>query len=92
MQLPAEVALKEVAYAGSLNKRFAPIVCREVSNSAVPESLRRLNLIYFIEPAKFDANADALTAALRTRSHTNKEAWADYPKEHPLFEQLTSER
>ena len=38
----SEVALKEVAYAASLNKRFAPIACRPVEDSSVPEALRRI--------------------------------------------------
>ena len=33
----SDVALKEVAHAASLNKRFAPIVCRRVEDGAVPE-------------------------------------------------------
>ena len=32
----SDVALKEVAYAASLNKRFAPIVCRRAEDGAVP--------------------------------------------------------
>ena len=47
----SEVALKEIAYAASLNKRFAPIVCHRVEDSGVPEPLRRLNFIFFDEPA-----------------------------------------
>ena len=43
----SDVAVKEVAHAASLNKRFAPTVCRRVENSAVPEALRRLNFIFF---------------------------------------------
>ena len=43
----SDVALKEVAYAASLNKRFAPIVCRRVEDGAMPEALRRLNFIFF---------------------------------------------
>src|ERR1700740_3232388 len=39
----SDVALKEVAHAASLNKRFAPIVCRRVDDGAVPEALRPLN-------------------------------------------------
>jgi formylglycine-generating enzyme required for sulfatase activity len=71
----SRVALKEVNYAASLNKRFAPIVYRRVEVSAVPEQLRRLNFIFFDEPAKFDASADALALALQTdigwiRQHT----------------------
>ena len=41
-------ALREVEYAASLNKRFAPIVCRRVEDSAVPEELRRLNFIFLM--------------------------------------------
>src|ERR1700726_1930934 len=43
----SDVALKEIAFAASLNKRFAPIVCRAVDDKAVPEALRRLNWIDF---------------------------------------------
>jgi len=68
-------ALREVEYAASLNKRFAPIVCRPVEDSAVPEPLRRLNFIFFDDPERFEASADHLVEALRTdigwiREHT----------------------
>jgi hypothetical protein len=68
-------ALREVEYATSLNKRFAPIVCRRVEDSAVPEALRRLNFIFFDDPDKFDASLVRLADALRTdigwiRQHT----------------------
>ena len=43
----SDVASKEVAHAASLNKRFAPIVCRRVDDQQVPEALRRLNYIFF---------------------------------------------
>jgi formylglycine-generating enzyme required for sulfatase activity len=71
----SEVTLKEVAHAVSLNKRFAPIVCRPAEDSTVPEPLRRLNFIFFDDPARFDANADVLAEALETdigwvRQHT----------------------
>jgi formylglycine-generating enzyme required for sulfatase activity len=71
----SKVALKEVAHAASLNKRFAPIVCRRVEDSAVPEALRRLNFIFFDEPDHFEASADRLGQALQTdivwiRRHT----------------------
>jgi TIR domain len=42
----SEVALKEVAYAVSINKRLAPVVCRNVENGAVPESLQRLQFFF----------------------------------------------
>src|SRR6204780_1692084 len=71
----SDVALKEVAYAASLNKRFAPIVCRHVEDGAVPEPLRRLNFIFFDDPAHFETSADTLAEALQTdiswiRQHT----------------------
>src|SRR5262249_34720684 len=62
----SDVAPKEVAYAASLNKRFAPIVYRQVENSAVPEALRRLNFIFFDDPSQFEASADKLAEALQT--------------------------
>jgi formylglycine-generating enzyme required for sulfatase activity len=71
----SDVALKEVAYAASLNKRFAPIVCRRVEDAAMPEALRQLNFIFFDDPHGFDASADKLAEALQTdigwiRRHT----------------------
>src|SRR3984885_7867803 len=62
----SDVALKEVAHAASLNKRFAPIVCRRVEDGAVPEPLRRLNFIFFDDPARFDDAANKLVDALST--------------------------
>src|SRR5882762_3891852 len=43
----SKICADEVAYADSLNKRFAPIVCRRVDDGAVPEPLRRLNFVFF---------------------------------------------
>lgn len=61
----SRVARDEINYAISLNKRFAPIVCRPVSASEVPEALRRLNFIFFDDASRFDASADHLAAALQ---------------------------
>jgi tetratricopeptide (TPR) repeat protein len=71
----SEVALKEVTHAASLNKRFAPIVCRRVDERAIPEALQRLNFIFFDDPARFEESADRLAEALQTdigwvRQHT----------------------
>ena len=71
----SEVALKEVAHAAALNKRFAPIVCRRVDIDAVPEPLRRLNFITFDDANHFEAAVDQLAEALTTdidwiRTHT----------------------
>jgi hypothetical protein len=71
----SEVALKEVAFAASLNKRFAPIVCRRVDDRAVPEALAKLNFIFFDDEARFENSAERLAQALDTdiawiRRHT----------------------
>jgi hypothetical protein len=71
----SDVALKEIAHAASLNKRFAPILCRRVEDSAVPEALRRLNFIFFDDPDGFEVSAGKLAEALQTdigwiRKHT----------------------
>jgi hypothetical protein len=56
----SEIALKEITHAASLNKRFAPIVCRRVEDRAIPEALQRLNFIFFDDPASFDVAATSL--------------------------------
>jgi formylglycine-generating enzyme required for sulfatase activity len=71
----SDVALKEVKYAAALNKRFAPVVYRQVHGAMVPEALQRLNYIFFNEPAKFEEAANRLADALQTdidwiRQHT----------------------
>src|SRR5262245_6867507 len=70
------VALKEVAFAASLNKRFAPIVGRRVDDKAVPEALAKLNFIFFDDESQFEKSADRLVQALDTdiawiRQHTD---------------------
>jgi hypothetical protein len=71
----SDVALKEIAHAASLNKRFAPIVFRRVEDGAVPEALQRLNFIFFDKPEQFEVSGDRLAEALQTdivwvRRHT----------------------
>ena len=73
--LASKVALKEVSYAASLNKRFAPIVWRHLDNQAVPEALAKYNFIFFDDEAQFEPSADRLAKALLTdiawiRGHT----------------------
>src|SRR5262249_55970778 len=65
----SEVALKEVSFAASLNKRFAPIVCHRVGDRAVPEVLAKLNYIFFDDEARFEESADRLAQALDTDIH-----------------------
>jgi hypothetical protein len=72
----SEVALKEVAFATSLNKRFAPIVCHRVDDRAVPEALAKFNFIFFDDESRFEESADRLAQALDTdiawiRQHTD---------------------
>jgi len=71
----SKFALKEVDFAASLNKRFAPIVYRRVDNETVPEALAKLNYIFFEDETRFEGSADTLARALRTdiawiRQHT----------------------
>jgi tetratricopeptide (TPR) repeat protein len=71
----SQVALKEVAYAETLNKRFAPIVFRAVDEAALPPALAKLNFIFFDDDARFEASTDRLAEAINTdidwiRGHT----------------------
>jgi formylglycine-generating enzyme required for sulfatase activity len=72
---PGSVARKEVDFAASLNKRFAPVVFRPVEDSSVPEPLAKLNFIFFDDATRFEENADQLAEGLNTdigwiRQHT----------------------
>jgi TIR domain len=53
----SNVCRKEVAFAASLNKRFAPIVCRPVDVAVVPQELARLNFIFFEDQTLFEESA-----------------------------------
>src|SRR5262245_12900594 len=71
----SDICSKEVAFAASLNKRFAPIVYKPVDPNAVPEALNRLNFVFFTDEAKFEESADRLAEAFSTdiewiRKHT----------------------
>jgi WD40 repeat protein len=71
----SDICRKEVAFAASLNKRFAPIVCRPVDPATVPEQLSRLNFVLFDDDARFEESLDRLVEALSTdiewvRKHT----------------------
>jgi tetratricopeptide (TPR) repeat protein len=72
---PGSIALKEIDFAASLNKRLAPIVFHPVEDKSVPEGLAKLNFIFFHDPARFEHSADRLAEALNTdiawiRKHT----------------------
>ncbi len=71
----SEVCHQEVAFAASLNKRFAPVVFRRADDKSVPDALARLNFIFFDDAARFEASLDRLVEALTTdigwiRKHT----------------------
>jgi hypothetical protein len=73
--IASKVCKEEVEFAGSLNKRFVPIVCGRVSAGDVPQELRELNWIFFDDPPLFGERMDQLTKALETdiewiRKHT----------------------
>ena len=78
------VALREIAFATSLNKRVAPVVFRKVDD--VPEALGKYNFLFFDDEAQFEASADKLADSLQVdiawvRLHTEYCAaarrWAD---------------
>ena len=71
----SDICAKEVEFAASLHKRFAPVVCRLVEPNAIPEPLRRLNLIFCEDGPNFEASMNQLAEALSTdiawvRKHT----------------------
>jgi WD40 repeat protein len=73
--IASEICAREIALAASLNKRLAPIVLHPVDDRRVPEQLRRLNFIFFDEPAVFEGQLNKLADALSTdidwvRKHT----------------------
>lgn len=72
----SSVCGKEVDYAASLGKRFAPIVWRRAERDLIPDALARLNYIFFDDEARFDASVALLVEALETdidwvRRHTD---------------------
>ena len=72
----SEIALKEVAEAASLNKRFAPVLWRWVNDKLIPTELAKLNFIAFDAAVLFEQRVDQLAEALNTdigwiRQHTD---------------------
>jgi WD40 repeat protein len=78
----SDICQKEVAFAASLNKRFAPIVYRHVDVKAVPKQLAQLNFLFFDAETKFDASFARLTEALATN--------IDWVRRHTEFGAATS--
>jgi WD40 repeat protein len=57
---------REIAHAVENNKRMVPIVARDVNAETVPETLARLNWIFFRESDDFEKAIDTLINALDT--------------------------
>ena len=69
------ICLKEVTFAETLNKRFAPVVAKAVDIAQVPGALSRLNFIHLDGPNSLSSGIDRLNEALSTdigwvRQHT----------------------
>src|SRR6478736_2878987 len=60
----SNVAQREVSFAASLNKRFAPVVCHQVDDKSVPDALAKLNFIFLDNEGAFELNFDRLVDAL----------------------------
>jgi len=71
----SDVALKEVSFAASVNKRFAPVIRRRVDDKSVPKALAKLNFLFFDDDLRFEESTNRLAVALDTdiswiRQHT----------------------
>ena len=91
--LNSEYCLNELGYAINLNKRVIPIVHRPVDGSAIPESIRKINWVYFTPHAgqtnDFPTAFAALTQAIdsdydylreHTRLLTRAQEWVSSDK------------
>jgi hypothetical protein len=58
--------VKEVGHAAKMGKRMIPIYFREVPQAGVPDSLAKLNYIFFRETDDFDGAFAKLLSALHT--------------------------
>lgn len=73
--LGSETCLYELKHAHENNKRIVPVVSRDVEAPHVPESLARLNWLFFREKDDFDTAFRTLIATIETdlgwvRAHT----------------------
>jgi tetratricopeptide (TPR) repeat protein len=71
----SDTCKKEVKFAASRNKRFAPIEYRPVDRKLIPSTLERLNFDFFGADKQFEQSMDRLAEALQTdidwiRKHT----------------------
>ncbi len=71
----SDICRQEIEHAAAHNKRLIPIVCREVNAGDVPDTLAKLNWIFFRQNDDFDSSFHMLLDALDTdlewvRAHT----------------------
>jgi tetratricopeptide (TPR) repeat protein len=62
----SESCRKEVDIATRLNKRFAPIIARDIGNAPVPAAVERINYIFFRNVDDFAGAVTKLVGALRS--------------------------
>lgn len=96
--IASPVCQQEVDFAESLNKRFVPVVARDIAGLAAPAALARLNYIFFIPKdgasGDFGTTIGELTRALQTniqwiREHTRlgtlAQRWEDRKRPQDLL-------
>ena len=62
----SDVCKQEIEYAAKQQKRFIPLVWRQVETSAIPDDLRKLNWIFFRESDDFNSAFQSLISAIDT--------------------------
>jgi hypothetical protein len=62
----SDVCRKEISFAASLKKRFAPVVSRRVDTQTVPKAIAKLNYILLDNEDRFDESITHLAEALDT--------------------------
>jgi TIR domain len=76
----SQVCSWEVEQVATLSKRLAPIVLERVPDDRIPAEIAKINYLFFDPPNDFEAQADALAAALQTD--------LDWLKEHTRLGEL----
>jgi tetratricopeptide (TPR) repeat protein len=77
----SDMCKKELEFAASRNKRFAPIQFRQIDTQMVPSSLERLEYEFFDDAEKFEQSVDRLVEALQVD--------IDWIRKHTMFGRQT---
>lgn len=75
--IASEICKHEVALAAKKNRRFVPIVRREVRGDEVPEVMAKLNWIFFRQADDFDSAVQSLIKALDLKPLTQMERFME---------------